>query len=407
MVKRYYPDISNIIKSQNTLLTANVLYEILTETIRRDAINYYGVAIVAERQLAGDLNIDRSTIHRIYEQLRETGLLERRPGSRRYLVSPVSRPQSLVYPCIGIVLPMSCSEYLATPSSHQRRQIIYTGIVDRAAELEFGTIPLKLPDKNASIQDIQKYLSTTLPRLSGIIHLGDRGRDEHDIPLEKMLEHQEVPQVFISSWTDHEYIGAIQNDIASAANAVAHYLKEFGHKKIGLVSTYKKRHNSSCHYTIEDMSELRPYLSAAGMEIRNEWMLNGIPLEKDTGKALLEWFNRLMKQPEYPTAFLCKQDITALELMSQIQGAGYDVPGDFSIVGMQDVREAETANPSLTTLRQPMYDSGVYAVNMLFDFIQHGAENCVRRKELPMTLIARNSVANCNYYRRAPALGDY
>jgi DNA-binding LacI/PurR family transcriptional regulator len=406
MAKRYYPEISNRTKSQNALLKADALFKTLTEIIKRDAVNYYGVAIVSERQLAKDLNIDRSVVHRTYEQLRKAGLLERNAGSKRYIIRPALNSPNMIYPCIGIVLPMSCSEYLATPGSHQRRQLIYNAIVDRAAELKFGTIPLQLPQKNTPLEDIQKFLSTTLPRVNGIIHLGDRGGDEHDISLEKMLEHEEIPQVFISSWTDYEHIGSVQSDIASAVNAVSHYLKEFGHKKIGLVSLFKKRKNAPCHYTMEDMSELKPYLNSAGMETRDEWMFNGISNEVGIREALRGWFNKLIEQPEYPTVFLCKRDLIALELISQIKESGYNVPGDFSVVGMQDIKEAETSDPPLTTLRQPMYDSGFYAVNMLFDFIQHGAKKCVRLKKLPMTLIARNSVSSCHNFNFSIAMGD-
>jgi DNA-binding LacI/PurR family transcriptional regulator len=404
MAKRYYPNISSKIKSHNDSLKADDIYEILMETIRRDAVNYHGFAIVSERKLAEDLKVDRSVIHRIYEQLKKIGLLERNINGRRYFVCPVRNNRSATFPCIGIVLPMNCSEYFAISGSYHSRQMIYNGIVDRATELEFSTIPLLLPDINAAEDEIKKYLSVTLPRVDGIIHLGDRGKDVYDNCLAKMLEHWEVPQVFVSSWTEFKNIGSVQSNIGLAVNTLSHYLKEFGHKKVGLISSFMKRNKSLCHYTIEDMSGLKVYLSSAGMDVRDEWMLNGIPHGVNVREALWNWFNKLITQPEFPTVFLCKRDIIALELMQQIQKCGYDIPKDFSVIGMQNIKDSENSSPPLTTLRQPMYESGVHAVNMIFDFIQNGVENCETVKKLPMTLVERNSVGCCSHFDLSLAL---
>lgn len=400
MANRYHPDIDFEKLQNGKKLTADLLYKQLTIAIRRDAIENKDMAIVSERQLGNELEIDRSVVHRVYERLKAAGLLQRASGTRKYILCPIRNASVKDYPCLGIVFPMRFSDYITMIESRQRRQSVYNGIVDRAAELGFSTYPIMLPEVNASEEKIQKYFKTILPRVRGIIHLGDRGKIEFDSPLKQLLEHDEVPQVFISSWTTFKYIGSVSYDTASAVNCIAHYLKEFGHRKLGIVKAFRNRQHALCHYDMNSMSELEQLFRGTDMEVRKEWTFSGI-LQSEVSTdnlddALAKWFDELFKQQEYPTAFWCRGDFVAMKLISHIRRLGYNVPGDFSVIGMDDTREAENCNPPLTTLRQPMYDSGVYAVNMLFDFIQHGARNCVRSQRLPMTLVARNSVAHCS-----------
>ncbi len=388
--------------------SADTLYDALTVAIRRDGINYNGFSIVSERRLAGRIGADRSLVHRVYERLRSIGLLARPDGARRYFLASTGNRAAAAYPVIGILLPIRFSEYITLTEARQRRQSIYNGIVDRAAELGFATMPLRLPPPEASNAEIQQYLASTLPRVNGIIHLGDRGVP-HDPPLAQLWKHREIPQVCVSCWTDLDYIGSVSYDAGAAVNSVAHYLKEFGHKKVGIVMPLKKRDRVRCHYDMDDTDELKSLFETAGMEIRSEWIFNGSlgqlgDFRKQLDRQLQKWFETLLRQDDCPTAFWCRGDLAALSLVRLIQQADYRVPDDFSVIGMDDVREAETGTPALTTLRQPNYDSGVYAVNMLYDVIRYGAENSVLTKKLPMTLIARGSVGTCRRAKELPLM---
>lgn len=406
---RYSPEIAISPEAQDEKSwSADMLYEALTVAIRRDGVNYNGLAIVSERQLAEQLRIDRSLVHRVYERLKSTGLLSRSEGGRRYFLSSPGGQNRAAYPVLGILLPIRFSEYITLTEARQRRQSIYNGLVDRAAELGFATIPLRLPPPDAAAAEIQQYLAATLPRINGIIHLGDRGM-EHDLPLAQLWKHREMPQVCVSCWTDFDYIGSVSYDSEAAVNSITHYLKEFGHKRIGVIMPIRKREHVLCHYDMDDGDELKSLFEAAGMNVRAEWIFNGElaqlgDFRKQLDSQLQKWFEELVRQKDYPTAFWCRGDLAALTLMRVIRQAGYRVPEDFSVIGMDDVREAETSTPALTTLRQPNYDSGVYAVNMLYDIIRHGAENCTLQKKLPMTLVARASVAACPHAKELPLM---
>jgi LacI family transcriptional regulator len=53
-----------------------------------------------------------------------------------------------------------------------------------------------------------------------------------------------------------------------------------------------------------------------------------------------------------------------------VKEAGLTVSDEFSIVGFDDIPEAATSLPPLTTVRQPMETMGRAAIEMLIDIIE-------------------------------------
>jgi sigma-B regulation protein RsbU (phosphoserine phosphatase) len=64
-------------------------------------------------------------------------------------------------------------------------------------------------------------------------------------------------------------------------------------------------------------------------------------------------------------ALVGANDLMALGAMQALEARGYDVPGQIAIGGFDDVEEARFATPPLTTVRQPLYDSGRRASQLL------------------------------------------
>jgi LacI family transcriptional regulator len=60
------------------------------------------------------------------------------------------------------------------------------------------------------------------------------------------------------------------------------------------------------------------------------------------------------------------------------------------VVGFDDMSQAATANPPLTTVRQPIQPAGVMAVEMLIDILENGVDP-PRRIILPTKLVIRDS----------------
>jgi DNA-binding LacI/PurR family transcriptional regulator len=106
------------------------------------------------------------------------------------------------------------------------------------------------------------------------------------------------------------------------------------------------------------------------------------------------------------TAVFAANDPMALGALRALDEAGRRVPDDVSVVGFDDVPEAEYFQPSLTTVRQHFADAGRRAVGMLLDMIRPdddpgGGAAVLRRAALepativPTELVVRRSTGPC------------
>jgi LacI family transcriptional regulator len=98
----------------------------------------------------------------------------------------------------------------------------------------------------------------------------------------------------------------------------------------------------------------------------------------------------ILQQHPRPTAIFAANDRMAIGAMQAASQAGLQVPGDISIIGLDDLEFAAFQIPPLTTLRQPFTDLGTLAVKMLIDLIE-GREPAQSHFVLDPTLVIRES----------------
>jgi LacI family transcriptional regulator len=93
---------------------------------------------------------------------------------------------------------------------------------------------------------------------------------------------------------------------------------------------------------------------------------------------------------EPPTAIFACNDLMAIGAVRAITEAGMRVPEDISLVGFDNIELVSYTNPPLTTVAQPIQETGQMAVNFLVERIREPSLN-FRRVILPTSLIVRNS----------------
>lgn len=96
---------------------------------------------------------------------------------------------------------------------------------------------------------------------------------------------------------------------------------------------------------------------------------------------------RLLDRAERPTAIIALSDVLAIGVLEAAAERGISVPGELSVAGFDDVPEAATADPPLTTIRQPHQRKGSEAVRLLLEGPE--AESVL----LPIELVVRASTA--------------
>lgn len=101
----------------------------------------------------------------------------------------------------------------------------------------------------------------------------------------------------------------------------------------------------------------------------------------------------LVAQAQPPSAVFVANDQMALGVLRAFNEAGLRVPDDASLVGFDDVPEAEFFSPPLTTVRQDFAEVGRSSIALLIDLIEHGPNPSAAPKRLvvPPSLIVRKS----------------
>lgn len=90
------------------------------------------------------------------------------------------------------------------------------------------------------------------------------------------------------------------------------------------------------------------------------------------------------------TGIVAAGDSLAVGAMMGVDRAGFSVPGDVSVVGMDDLPQAAFASPPLTTMHIPMREIGAAALNLLLEDLG-GMDAPARRVEFACHIVARQS----------------
>jgi LacI family transcriptional regulator len=77
----------------------------------------------------------------------------------------------------------------------------------------------------------------------------------------------------------------------------------------------------------------------------------------------------LLEKTREVTAIFCFNDIAAIGAIRALKDAGLRVPEDVSVVGFDDIQSAAYSTPSLTTVRQPLFEMGQRGAQILLDRI--------------------------------------
>ena len=159
-------------------------------------------------------------------------------------------------------------------------------------------------------------------------------------------------------------------DDVTAAREIATHLIELGHRDIAIIK------GDPTHASVE--ARLIGYsqaLHAAGLSIRLDRVESGL-FTHDSGYAAAR---RLLDQPDRPTAILSQNDDMAVGALIAARELGLSVPGDLSIVGFDDSEVSRIAWPSITTVRQPVYEMAVAAADMLIAQLEGQPAEMLRR----------------------------
>lgn len=195
------------------------------------------------------------------------------------------------------------------------------------------------------------------------------------------------PAVLVNSEDPLMRLSSVMPCNRSATRMAADYLVSHGHRDI-LFLTHPGRR--TIEQRQEGWQESMRYFQLPCAEQQVISVTDWLPELAE--QAVVAWFR---EKKRTCTAILCANDSLALGAINGLQRLGLDVPGDISVVGMNDLPQAEFASPPLTTVHLPVQEIGVIALELLQDIIV-GNVTIPRRIELACAMVERQSVAVLN-----------
>ena len=119
----------------------------------------------------------------------------------------------------------------------------------------------------------------------------------------------------------------------------------------------------------------------SALMVRGDWSRRG-------GRQAM---HQLMALPQPPDAVFCANDLTAIGALDASHELGLSIPGDVALVGFDDVDAATIVSPTLTTVRNPAYETGAAAGELLLSRMLGHYSGVGRRVVLPCPLVVRES----------------
>jgi DNA-binding LacI/PurR family transcriptional regulator len=166
-----------------------------------------------------------------------------------------------------------------------------------------------------------------------------------------------------------------------ALDAVNHLLDK-GHKQIGLiegradVSTSRERRRGYLDA-----------LAARGIAPRKELMRAG-DFKQESGRVLT---NELLDLRKPPTALFVCNNLMTVGALGALHQRGLRVPQDVAVVGFDDLPWAEALDPPPTVVRQPAYEVGKQAMELLLKRIIEPTRPAVTVRLLPELVVRRST----------------
>lgn len=179
--------------------------------------------------------------------------------------------------------------------------------------------------------------------------------DETDLAVVEMVKSG-MPVVCVDRSLARVKTDLVEVDNYEGAFEAVTHLLDKGHTNIGLIEG--RTHVSTSR---ERRRGYLDALAARGIAPRKDLLRAG-DFKQESGRVLA---NELLDLKKPPTALFVVNNLMTVGALATIHQRGLRVPQDVAIVGFDDVPWAEALDPPLTVVRQPAYDVGRQAMELL------------------------------------------
>lgn len=169
-----------------------------------------------------------------------------------------------------------------------------------------------------------------------------------------------VSVVFLDHGDVRDYVSDIRVDYSSGISEAIRHLFDLGHRDFAFIAGPQNLKSAVIR-------------RKAFTETLDRWGLASHRTVESNHKVEggAEAVKRLLAQPNFPSAILCSNDLTAIGALSALHQTGLNIPGDVSVVGFDDIYFASVTHPPLTTVSLSRARLGQLAFEALERMLHH------------------------------------
>lgn len=255
---------------------------------------------------------------------------------------------------IGLVLPQSVSQFFTDPYYPHLTKGIAQACNQHNYTLALFLVATKEDEKKIFTRVTRKGL------LDGVLVQSGQHGDQQIIG---HLVDADMPQVVIGRPFRSDNVSYVDVDNINASfNAVAHLVR-LGRQRIGTITGPMQS-----TVGLDRKTGYIKALNERGFNLDESLIVEGDFTETGGYYAM----QKLL--PAKPDAIFAASDVMAIGAMRAAREAGLNIPDDIAFVGFDDLPFASLSNIKLTTIRQPVVQFGVKAVEILMDQIENGIQ---------------------------------
>lgn len=222
-------------------------------------------------------------------------------------------------------------------------------------------------------------------RLDGLL-LQDTGDDDLHARM-----HAVLPTVVVMATEREHPCDAVGWDESAAVELALDRLLALGHRRIRFFDIHdhlRSGGRANVHHQARTAA-WRRLVAARGLEQASCEVLPGreAPLDEVMARRLDAW----LAEERRPTAILCGADVYGVPLVHAAQARALALPGDLSLIGIDDIDLCTALRPQLASVRAPQAEIGAEAVRLLLHR-QASPRAPRQRRLLPVTLQERASI---------------
>jgi len=309
----------------------------------QDIAKRLGVSVATvSRALAGYTDVAASTRQRVLQAAQEMGY---RPN----IIARMLQKQRT--DTIGFIIPTHGPRFSDPYFSE-----LLAGIGNSASEQDYDLLVSTCsPDTPDEMGAYERFVQGR--RVDGMLVVRTR---EHDVRIAYLLE-QQFPFVSFGRSDLEADFPYLDVDGEAGLRQLTQHLIDLGHRHIAYISA-----PLNLMFAFHRMEGYKKALAANGIPFDEATMTVGELTERSGYKAGRDFLTR----DNPPTAIIACNDLMALGVISAAQGLGLTVGRDVSVTGFDDVSLAAHSHPTLTTVRQPIYEIGQRVCGTLIHLLQ-------------------------------------